>query len=162
MSITLNTGITDLSTAYSKDYFDKGTQYVDENGGIYTWAIFVDASDTIAANKVCVPVISSTNRAVFAADITDTDADIQHQVGYAPARMTSGNRGWFKTGGYHKVKECSTTTGIAKGSMFRTVATDRTISACSTFALAAGIALEAFSTSATSLKWVQLFSTGRP
>jgi len=162
MSITLNLGATDLSTAYSKDYFKPGTKYVDEYGGIHTWGVFVDASDTAAAGVVCVPVISSTNRAVFCADITDTDADIQKQVGYAPARMTSGKRGWFGTGGYLKVKECSTTRAIAKGTMFRTVATDKTISACTTFSIAAGIALEAFSTSATSYKWVQLFSLGRP
>jgi len=162
MSTVLNLGATDLSTAYDTNLFKPGTQYVDDFGGIYTWGVYVDATVTAAANVVCVPVISSTNRAVFTGDITDTDADIQKQVGYSPARMESGKRGWFKTGGFHKVKECSTTTGIAKGTMFRTVGTDKTVSACTTFVLAAGIALENFSTSATSLKWVQLFSLGRP
>ena len=98
---------------------------------------------------------------MFSGDVTDTDADIQHQVGFSPARMTNGKRGWFKTGGFHKIKECSTTTAIGKGQMFRVIA-DKTLEASTTFASAAGIALEAFTTSSTSLKWVQLFSLGRP
>ena len=162
MSITLNTGITDLSTAYTDAHFALGTKYIDDDGGIYTWAKYVEPAITAGKDRVCVPVISSTNSELFTADITDSDADILKWVGYPPAVMSNGKMGWFKTGGYHKVKECSTTTGIAKGGMFRVVGTDMTVSPCSTFVLAAGIALENFSTSATSYKRVKLLSLGRP
>ena len=161
MSITLNTGITDLSTAYTDKHYELGTKYIDDDGGIYVWGKYVDASVTVQADRVCVPVLSSTNSVLFTADITDTDADMQSAVGYAPAKMSNGKMGWFKTGGFHKVKQCSAVS-YAKGTMFRTVGTDQTVSSCSTFVLAAGITLEKFGTSATTYRKVHLFSTRRP
>ena len=164
MSITLNLGATDLSTAYTKDYFKPGTQYFNDAGGKFVWGVYSDgtANTTAAGGKICVPILSSTNSAIFTSDITDTDAQFQTEVGYAPARMANKTRGWFGVGGRLKVKECSTTTGLAKGTLFRTVATDSTISSCTTRAISAGITLEAFTVSATSFKYVQLFSSGRP
>ena len=159
MSITLNLGATDLTTAYSKDYYKPGTTYFDDKGGQYVWGVYVEATVSAAINKVCVPVLSSTNSAMFSADEDDADLQFKDHVGYSPARMTSGKRGWFKCGGRHLVKECSTSAAeLPKGTMFRVPTTDMVIESCETRSLSAGITLEAFSTSATSLKSVWLYN----
>ena len=162
MSTVENLANTDLTTAYSKDYFKPGDTYRDaDSGGQYVWGVYWHGtgSVTTTGNSVCVPVLSSTNAAIFTADVTDTDLQFQDHVGYSPAQMANKKRGWFKVGGKHIVKECSTTiAGLVKGTMFRVVATDKTIAPCTTRAISAGITLEAFGASAATTSAVWLFN----
>jgi len=162
MATVKNLALTDLTTAYAKDYFKPGTTYQDpETGGLYVWGVYYHGSGSVTTtgNSVCVPIVSSTNSAIFTADVTDTDAQISMNVVYSPAQMANKKRGWFKCKGRHKVKECSTTTGLGKGDLFRISGTDKTIRECvaTSQELAAGVTNEAFSTSASSLKSVTLF-----
>lgn len=164
MASVENLASTDLTTAYSKDYFDPGTTYIDKDtGGMFVWGAYSDGAGNVTAGplSVCIPLVSSTNSAIFSADQDTTGYDASHNIHcvYAPARMADGKRGWFRCKGRHKVREASTTTGLAKGTLFRPSGTDATIRACAATSqqLASGITCEAFSVSATSLKEVILF-----
>jgi len=142
-----NIAPTDLTSTYSKSYFEPGDLY-DATGttygnGRWVWGVYLQSAVTASVNVPCVQLPSTTNQGIFTADVSDAyDPETRQSIVFPAVTAVSAKYMWFKCQGFHIIKKNSASTLFAAYDPFR-VTGDRTLSVCTTASMDSGYFLEA-------------------